>query len=141
MDVRFDDCRSTYNDESLTFAVTSSMVDCSGFTEVELAPKVPIKHFSERIFSSGPDKTIMVDDVMSDEYIKKATIKCYTPKRIIYSGPATIVFWNDGTKTVVKCHDMSTYNKYTAFCAALAKKVLFTNSRINRIVNNGIEEK
>jgi len=27
------------------------------------------------------------------------------PKKVIYNGPATIVFWNDGTKTVVKCSE------------------------------------
>lgn len=25
-------------------------------------------------------------------------------QRVIFNGPATIVFWTDGTKTVVKCH-------------------------------------
>lgn len=25
--------------------------------------------------------------------------------RVIYNAPATIVFWTDGTKTVVKCHE------------------------------------
>ena len=29
----------------------------------------------------------------------------FTPKRIIHNGPALIVFWWDGTKTVVKCHN------------------------------------
>lgn len=29
----------------------------------------------------------------------------FTPKRIIRNGPALIVFWWDGTKTVVKCHN------------------------------------
>lgn len=29
----------------------------------------------------------------------------FSPKRIIHNGPALIVFWWDGTKTVVKCHN------------------------------------
>ena len=29
----------------------------------------------------------------------------FTPKRIIRNGPALVVFWWDGTKTVVKCHE------------------------------------
>lgn len=61
------------------------------------------------------------------------------PKRIIFNGPATIVFWKDGTKTVVKCADMEEYNRYNAFCAALAKKIFGTNSKINRIVKSGVE--
>lgn len=26
-------------------------------------------------------------------------------KRVIYNAPATIIFWSDGEKTVVKCHE------------------------------------
>ena len=63
----------------------------------------------------------------------------YIPKKIIYNGPATIVFWKDGTKTVVKCHEGTENNHYNAFCAALAKKILGNNSKVNRIVKSGIE--
>ena len=63
------------------------------------------------------------------------------PKKIIYNGPATIVFWMDGSKTVVKCAEMDHYNRYNAFCAALAKKLFGSNSKVNRIVKNGEESK
>lgn len=61
----------------------------------------------------------------------------YVPKRIIYNDPATIVFWKDGTKTVVKKAAQEPYNKYNAFCAALAKKVYGNNSRVNAFVKSG----
>ena len=64
----------------------------------------------------------------------------YKVKRIIYNDPATIVFWNDGTKTVVKRGPSETFNKYTAFCAALAKKMYGNNSRVNKIVNEGEDQ-
>lgn len=63
------------------------------------------------------------------------------PTKIIYNGPATIVFWVDGTKTIVKKSKKEKDNKYNAFCAALAKKIYGTNSNVNRIVKSGIEEK
>ena len=63
------------------------------------------------------------------------------PTKIIYNGPATIVFWADGTKTIVKKSKKEKDNKYNAFCAALAKKIYGTNSNVNRIVKSGIEEK
>lgn len=65
----------------------------------------------------------------------------YIPKKIIYNGPATIVFWADGEKTVVKRSKKEKDNKYNAFCAALAKKIYGNNSKVNRFVNSGIEEK
>ena len=65
----------------------------------------------------------------------------YVPKRIIYNNPATIVFWRDGTKTVVKKNEKEKYNSYNAFCAALAKKIFGTNSEVNRIVRSGYNQK
>lgn len=59
-------------------------------------------------------------------------------KKIIYNDPATIVFWEDGTKTVVKRGKNEPFSKYHAFCAALAKKLYSTNSAVNRIVNSGV---
>lgn len=72
---------------------------------------------------------------------KFKTILCPIPTKIIYNGPATIVFWMDGTKTIVKRSKKEKDNKYNAFCAALAKKIYGTNSNVNRIVKSGIEEK
>lgn len=60
------------------------------------------------------------------------------PKQIIYSNPATIVFWGDGTKTVVKVSDKENFNPYYGFCAALAKKVYGNNSLVNKIVGGGV---
>lgn len=61
----------------------------------------------------------------------------YVPKKIIYNNPATIVFWKDGSKTVVKKAPHEKFNTYHAFCAALAKKVFGNNSRVNAIVKSG----
>lgn len=44
--------------------------------------------------------------------------------KIILNCPATIVFWNDHTKTVVKCDLLDKYNPYTGVAMAVAKKFL-----------------
>lgn len=64
----------------------------------------------------------------------------YIPERIIYNCAATIVFWKDGDKTVVKCSPGEKYNRYHAFCAALAKKVYGNNSRTNKYVSMGQDQ-
>lgn len=64
----------------------------------------------------------------------------YEVDHIIYNHPATIVFWKDGTKTVVKCSDNDPYIRYNAFCAALAKKIYGNNSQVNKIVASGIDQ-
>ena len=33
-------------------------------------------------------------------------------ERVIFNAPATIVFWNDGTKTVVKCQNCNICNPF-----------------------------
>lgn len=54
--------------------------------------------------------------------------------RIIFSPPATIVFWKDGTKTVVKCADGEPFSEYNGFAAALLKKVFGSNSAVKKII-------
>ncbi len=61
----------------------------------------------------------------------------FTPKKIIYSDPVTIVFWKDGTKTTVRKMKGTKFNKYNAFTAALAKKILMNNTHVTKIVDAG----
>lgn len=62
-------------------------------------------------------------------------------KRIIFNNPATIVFWTDGTKTVVKCCEGEKFSEYYGFLAALGKKVYGSNSTVQRIVKKHMTEK
>lgn len=48
--------------------------------------------------------------------------------RIIYSGPATIVFWNDGDKTMSKCATGDTYSAELGLSMAILKKILGTET-------------
>ena len=59
---------------------------------------------------------------------------CYTPTRILKSGDRTIVFWKDGTKTIVKRAEDEEDNDYAAYTAALAIKIHGSNSALKRIV-------
>lgn len=45
-----------------------------------------------------------------------------TIKKIMYKPPATIVFWNDGTKTVSVCEKGDVYNKELGFALCVLKK-------------------
>lgn len=63
----------------------------------------------------------------------------YMPDRILKSGNATIVFWKDGTKTVVKLPEGDTPDDYSAFTAALAIKIFGANSRVKKIIKTRTE--
>lgn len=56
-------------------------------------------------------------------------------KKIIFSGPKTIVLWGDGTKTIVSMSKNETkFDPEAAFCAAYTKKMFGTNSKIKRVI-------
>ena len=46
-----------------------------------------------------------------------------TPEKVIFNDPATIVFWKDGTKTVVKCMEGDTYNPEVGLAMCVCKKL------------------
>ena len=45
-------------------------------------------------------------------------------EKVIFNPPATIVLWNDGTKTVVKCHVKDRYSKEVGLAMCISKKLL-----------------
>lgn len=44
--------------------------------------------------------------------------------KVVINVPATIVFWSDGTKTVVKCNDREVFDSEKGVAMAIAKKFL-----------------
>lgn len=57
-----------------------------------------------------------------------------TTRRILKSGNRTIVFWKDGTKTIVKRAEYEPDNDYAAYTAAFGIKLYGSNSALKRIV-------
>ena len=58
----------------------------------------------------------------------------YTPKSILKADRVTVVFWDDGTKTVVRCPENETPDDYEAFTAALAIKIFGSNSKLKKVI-------
>lgn len=81
-----------------------------------------------KIFKPGVYSAEEIWDTLKEHYI--------VPKRILRHGIATIVFWQDGTKTVVKRHADEPDNEYDAFTAALAIKVFGSNSQIKSVLRH-----
>ena len=48
-------------------------------------------------------------------------------ERVIFNGPATIILWSDGTKTVVKCMKGDAYSKEGGFALCVLKKLTGPN--------------
>ena len=50
-------------------------------------------------------------------------------KNVKFNGPATIVFWADGTKTVVKCQNGDDYSEEVGLAMCIVKKVFGNTSK------------
>lgn len=66
-----------------------------------------------------------------------APFACPAPKltieKVIFNDPATIVFWSDGTKTVVKCQPGDTYSKELGLAMCIAKRALGNKGNYNEV--------
>ena len=83
------------------------------------------------------DKINLAGITASATSIPKAVPKPtnYLPeiKNVKFNGPATIVFWADGTKTVVKCQAGDDYSKEVGLAMCIVKKVFGNTSKYNDI--------
>lgn len=57
-------------------------------------------------------------------------------KKVIFNGPATIVIWVDGSKTVVKCAEGDGYSKFSGLAIAMCKRMY--GADFKRIFNHFI---
>ena len=66
-------------------------------------------------------------------------------KKVIFNNPATIVFWEDGTKTVVKCKYGDLFSYDMGIYAATLKKIFgdsysIYKKDVNRIIEEEIKD-
>ena len=92
-----------------------------------------------RVTDNGENPLFDPFKVWLKEVADSINVKKLMPDRILKSGNATIVFWNDGGKTIVKRAEDEPDNEYTAFTAALAKRVFGSNNAIKKIIKTKTE--
>ena len=63
-------------------------------------------------------------------------------KKVYFNQPYTIVIWNDGTKTIVKCTEGCKYDKYTGLVTCFLKKFMGDRgfSKFKKIANGLIKD-
>lgn len=66
----------------------------------------------------------------------KATMQIQIPfvENVIINPPATIVFWNDGTKTVCKCSKGDTFDAEKGIAMCFMKKIFGNPSQVRRFM-------
>lgn len=69
----------------------------------------------------------VTEKIFKEEKIMRFDSCKPTIKNVIFNDPATIVFWSDGSKTVVKCGDDEDFDPEKGIAMACMKKLLGTN--------------
>lgn len=67
------------------------------------------------------DKYIYVDEISDFKFTKIPY--SLDPKKVIFNNPATIVYWPDGSKTVVKCGNGDIYDREKGFAMCVLKRL------------------
>lgn len=62
---------------------------------------------------------------------------CLKTEKVIFHDPATIVYWEDGTKSVVKCSEGDKYDPEKGFALAVAKKVYGSYTNFEKQMKKG----
>ena len=99
------------------------MVSCdSDYIKLEDGLLIPIRYLEseERLFN------VLLERAIKKNHIEKLLEINNEIKidRVIFSGPATIVFWHDGTKTVVKCTEGDKMDYEVGIAMCTLKKLL-----------------
>lgn len=61
-------------------------------------------------------------------------------KKVIFNGPATIILWANGEKTVVKCQKGDAYDKEKGFAMAFMKYICGNQGNYNNIIKKYVGE-
>ena len=90
----------------------------------------PVQDLADRWINGAkwdPDscKVYMSDKKEENTMIHKR--KSLGIKNIIFNGPATIIFWNDNTKTIVKCGEGDVFDPEKGIAMAVMKRALGSN--------------
>lgn len=67
------------------------------------------------------------------------TIQATQPKKLIVNGPATVILWSDGTKTVAKCNKDEPFDPEKGVAIAIAKRFVSSN-KLNKLFDAALSQ-
>ena len=97
--------RITINGINVSFRYNSDSIYDPLLFEIKLVYKKPIIHH-----------------IYANNYLNFPLDNIPEIKKVIFNDPATIVYWKDGTKTVVKCQNGDDFDSEKGFAMAFLKK-------------------
>ena len=92
---------------------------------------------SPKRYNSNADK--LYQSMFSTDIFQNTINKSFEIKDVIFNDPATIVFWKDGSKTVVKCKGKDTFDPEKGLAMAIVKKVFGNKGNYYNHIKKWIE--
>ena len=82
------------------------------------------------------------NDIINSNKYKKKRLIYLDIEKVIFNHPATIIFWTDGTKTIVKCSKDDVWDPEKGITMAITKKFFGDTKFIKKLIkdSNGLPE-
>lgn len=113
------------------------------FGKKELIDKAKERFFSYIIRPSVSLSKYIRDihaEAFREEPVKPREIYIPEIKNAYFNDPVTVVIWEDGTKTMVRCQDGDEYSAETGLALCIAKKALGNMPNFNNVFKKWIPE-
>ena len=114
--------------------------------KIDITGRTNVNELDSYISTTGTSPSIFVDETLGrfDREWNRYVINLYLTKvtigKVIFNDPATIIFWSDKTKTVVKAQDGEKFDKMTGLAMAISKKALGNHGCYYNVFRKWIEE-
>ena len=97
-------------------------------------PKKSLSRYLIEADTCGPT-SLIVDDLVpaKTQYIPAIKV-------VHFNDPMTIVIWEDGTKTMVKCQDGDVYSEELGLAMCISKKALGNKGNFNKVFRKWVPE-
>jgi hypothetical protein len=64
----------------------------------------------------------------------------FRPSKVIFNPPYTILYWEDNTKTIVKCGDKDEFNEEVGVAMAISKRICGERGKFMDLVENAYHQ-
>lgn len=154
-DILKDDCvQVQLNAISLEFSLEiARMIALNDFVPpmvIDMMIEDMIKELSSRMDSISKTKDLegmggfvfTIPPRSGKDFLKKKEVKTmFNYKKVIFNGPATIIIWEDGAKTVVKVKEGTEYNAAAGIAFCFMERALGSKEAMHRVLNNELARK
>lgn len=84
-----------------------------------------------------PRPDVLVNDLTRGIWVTKFP---FGVKKVIFNPPATIVFWTDGVKTVVKCAEGDVFDEEKGIALCFMKRAMGNEGNYNNVFKKWVPE-